>query len=265
MPGPSDEPSILDARVALDACVLFPVWSCDLLLTAQEVGIIQSVIASPEIIDEARRNALERYPDKAAGIAQRFDAVSRFVEGGRDPGELIEVDHLELINAKDRHVLETAVRYEADFVVTVDDGLHAEIEAWAGDWDRGGPLRGALTTDEFIALVAAEAPAKLGFLLRTMAARRRHPPATAADVPENSAIPSACPPSVRSAVRLTRPTGESRGERMTASRDLHEQFFHTGCTNTDVVVGSQRELTCISLTPIRSGGGQGWGIGRHVD
>lgn len=75
MADPSPEPSILDARVVLDACVLFPVWACDLLLTAQEVGMIQTVIASPEIIDEARRNALDRYPEKAAGIARRFSAV----------------------------------------------------------------------------------------------------------------------------------------------------------------------------------------------
>jgi len=184
MPDSSHEPSILDARVVLDACVLFPVWSCDLLLTAQEVGIIQSVIASPEIIDEARRNALDRYPDKAAGIAQRFEAVSRFVEGGREAGEPIDVEDLEVINVKDRHVLETAVRHDADFIVTVDDGFHAEINEWAGEEHRDGPLRGALTTDAFVALVAAEAPAKLAFLLRTMAARRRHPPATAADVLE---------------------------------------------------------------------------------
>lgn len=184
MPDSSDEPSILDARVVLDACVLFPVWSCDLLLTAQEVGIVQSVIASPEIIDEARRNALERYPDKEAGIAQRFEAVSRFVEGGAESGEPIEVDDLQLINAKDRHVLETAVRHNAAFIVTVDDAFHAEIETWTGGDDRGGLLRGALTTDAFIARVAAEAPAKLGFLLRTMASRRLNPPATAADVLE---------------------------------------------------------------------------------
>lgn len=68
--------------------------------------------------------------------------------------------------------------------MTVDDGLHAEINEWAGEKHRDGPLRGALTTDAFIARVAAEAPAKLGFLLRTMAACRRHPPATAADVLE---------------------------------------------------------------------------------
>ena len=184
MPDSSHEPLILDARVVLDACVLFPVWSCDLLLTAQEVGIIQSVIASPEIIDEARRNALDRYPDKAAGIAQRFEAVTRFVEGGREAGEPIEVDDIELINAKDRHVLETAVRHDADFVVTVDDGFNAEINEWAGEERRDGPLRGALTTDAFVALVAAKAPAKLRFLLRTMAARRRHRPAAAADVLE---------------------------------------------------------------------------------
>jgi len=110
MPDPSHEPSILDARVVLDACVLFPVWSCDLLLTAQEVGIVQSVIASPEIIDEARRNALDRYPDKAAGIAQRFETVCRFIEGGREAREPIDVVDLGLINAKDRHVLETALR-----------------------------------------------------------------------------------------------------------------------------------------------------------
>jgi hypothetical protein len=182
MPERASTPRLVDARIVVDACVLFPVWSCDVLLTAQEVGLVESVIATPEIIEEALRNALDRYPDKSESITRRFDAVSRFVEGGRMTPPPTEVDDVTWINAKDRHVLTAACRYEADIVITVDGGLYAELNAWAGAKERDAPLWSALTTDEFFALLAQQSPAKVAFLLRRMAGRRRNPPMTELDL-----------------------------------------------------------------------------------
>ncbi len=185
MPTSDSQPRLLDSRVVLDACVLFPVWCCDVLLTAQEVGIIRTVIASPEIIDEARRNALARYPDKAEGVERRFKAVRRFVEGGSDPLPEVLVDDIETINAKDRHVVRAAIHHEADFVITADNAFHTELNGWATSTARSNRLWGALTTDAFVNAASLESPAKLALLLRTMASKRRHPPMADVDLLDN--------------------------------------------------------------------------------
>lgn len=168
----------LPTRVLLDACVLFPVWSCDVLLTAQEVGLIDAVIASPDIIEEARRSALRRYPDKVELVARRFDAVIRFVEGADHPLPSVDVDDLVLINEKDRHVLQAAIHHGADYVVTSDVDLGIELNTWATRAQRDGPFRGSLTIDGFIAIAALEVPDKLAFLIRRMARKRQRPPMT---------------------------------------------------------------------------------------
>lgn len=103
----------------LDANVLYPVWLCDVLLSAAETEVFQ-VRWSERILEEAERNVKLSRPDAdAARISRRFQAM-------RESFEEAMVSEYEAIEAvmtnhpKDRHVLAAAVRGKADVIVTIN-------------------------------------------------------------------------------------------------------------------------------------------------
>ncbi|MEM6754275.1 MAG: PIN domain-containing protein [Cyanobacteria bacterium P01_C01_bin.38] len=103
-------------RVVLDACVLFPMYLRDTLLSAADVGLYLPYW-SQRILDEAMRNLVQKgkiTADKAMNLEQVMKAA--FAESMVEvPGELEKVmtNH-----PKDRHVLATAVTVQANTIVT---------------------------------------------------------------------------------------------------------------------------------------------------
>ncbi len=125
----------------LDADVLVPILSCDLLLTAFDHDLYQPIITS-KIFDEVERNLLRSSPHlDADALRRRVDqmrqALALHTRPDADGG-----DALEGINRKDRHVVAVALAHTANIVVTNDRRLRQEVAAL------GQPLR-AVSADDF--------------------------------------------------------------------------------------------------------------------
>lgn len=103
-------------RVVLDACVLFPMYLRDTLLSTADMGLYIPYW-SQRILDEAMRNLVNKKritPEKATNLERVMKAA--FTESMVEvPRELEEVmtNH-----PKDRHVLATAVNIKANTIVT---------------------------------------------------------------------------------------------------------------------------------------------------
>lgn len=125
----------------LDADVLVPILSCDLLLTAFDHDLFQPIV-TPKILDEVERNLIRAFPQlDPEALVRRLDHMRRALAlHTRDNAE--EGDAVERINRKDRHVVAAALANAADIVVTNDRRLRREIAAL------GQPL-GAVSADDF--------------------------------------------------------------------------------------------------------------------
>lgn len=134
----------------LDADVLVPILSCDLLLTAFDHDLYRPVI-TPRIFDEVERNLVEAHPDLEPGrLRRRVEHMHRALKlhTRADTGSAVGG-----INPKDHHVVAAALDAKADVVVTNDRRLSRELGAL------GGTIR-ALSADNFATgLVASDAHA----------------------------------------------------------------------------------------------------------
>ena len=104
----------------LDANVLYPQWLRDVLLTLAAMGSYDPVW-SEQIIDEMRRNVLHDHPEIDP---EHFDAATIAELRRAFPDAWIEVP-ADLItqmdnDPADRHVLATAVRADAQVIVTAN-------------------------------------------------------------------------------------------------------------------------------------------------
>jgi predicted nucleic acid-binding protein len=102
----------------LDANVLYPFSLRDLLLRLAELELY-APLWSERILDEMRRNLIERYTEEQA------DAIMAAMRGAFEEAEVdaAEVERLEPAmtnDAKDRHVLATAVAADCELIVTFD-------------------------------------------------------------------------------------------------------------------------------------------------
>lgn len=100
--------------VVLDACVLYPVGLCDVLLSIADNEIFQP-LWSQKILDELRKNVLEGRPD--AKIDRRIEAMieafpDAIVSGFEPIESMLDND------PKDRHVLAAAIVRGAETIVT---------------------------------------------------------------------------------------------------------------------------------------------------
>ena len=109
--------------VVLDACTLFPMLARDVLLTLAAHEFF-SPKWSARIRDEWTRNLLAQMMERSAdGDAQeRVDRIvaamtAAFPDADVDV-ELAELPALEPVDAKDRHVVATAIAAHADAIVT---------------------------------------------------------------------------------------------------------------------------------------------------
>ncbi len=108
--------------VVLDACTLFPMLARDVLLTLAAHEFF-SPKWSARIRDEWTRNLLAQMQRSVYGDAQkRVDRIvaaitAAFPDADVDV-ELVELPVLEPVDAKDRHVVATAIAAHADAIVT---------------------------------------------------------------------------------------------------------------------------------------------------
>jgi rRNA-processing protein FCF1 len=126
----------------LDADVLVPILSCDLLLSAFDADLYRPVVTAT-ILDELGRNLVKHFAhiDPSAlrrRVAQVASALSHHTH---DEGD-VTAAAVATVNRKDRHVAATALAHGADLVVSNDRRLRREINAL------DAALR-AVTGDEF--------------------------------------------------------------------------------------------------------------------
>lgn len=153
-----------DLVAVLDADVLVPILTCDLLLTAFEVHLYQPVVTN-KILTEVQRNLLRAHPDiDPTTLRRRVEAMRRALrinihadtEGGTNVAG---------INPKDRHVVAAALDAHAGIVVTNDRRLRREIAALVG------PLR-ARSADAFAVELADRDRAGLERVVDDLIAKR---------------------------------------------------------------------------------------------
>ena len=155
----------------LDADVLVPILSCDLLLSAFDADLYRPVV-TPTILDEVERSLIAGFthldPLALQGrVAQVAAALSLHTH---DEGD-ITAAAVATVNSKDRHVAATALKHGADLVVSNDRRLRREINAL------DQPLQ-AVTTDEFAQQLLADQPDGIDAVIDALVAKRTRRPIT---------------------------------------------------------------------------------------
>ena len=109
--------------VVLDACTLFPMLVRDVLLTLADHELFNPKW-SPRIRDEWTRNLTARLrtrapdADVSGQVARIASAVDRAFPDACFSAQIVEADTLAAVDAKDRHVVMTALAAQADAIVT---------------------------------------------------------------------------------------------------------------------------------------------------
>lgn len=106
-----------DLRVVLDACVLANFGLCDLLLTLAENPPLHRPVWNSEILDEVQRTQI----DKLGWPADLSRSWREAVESAFPEALVTEWQPLLpvcSVDEKDRHVLATAIRGQADLIIT---------------------------------------------------------------------------------------------------------------------------------------------------
>ena len=155
----------------LDADVLIPILTCDLLLTAFDYDLYRPII-TVTILDEVERNLVDAFThlDPAVlrdRVAQVAAALSLHTH---DEGDVNAVT-VATVNRKDRHVAATALQHDADLIVSNDRRLRREINAL------DQPLQ-AVTADEFAQQLLADQPDGIDAAIDALVAKRTRRPIT---------------------------------------------------------------------------------------
>ena len=155
----------------LDADVLVPILSCDLLLSAFDADLYRPVVTAT-ILDEVERSLIAGFthldPLALRGrVAQVAAALSLHTH---DEGDITEAA-VATVNRKDRHVAATALAHGADLVVSNDRRLRREINAL------DQPLQ-AVSADEFAQQLLADEPDVIDAVIDALVAKRTRRPIT---------------------------------------------------------------------------------------
>lgn len=158
-------------RYVLDACVLFPALTRDLLLTLAADGAY-AAIWTDEIIDEMRRNIVVNHPD--IEVSKLDSNLIATMNGALPAARLTGFEHLiaEMDNdPKDRHVAAAAAHAEATGILTYNlrDFRGAEILKRC--------IR-IITPAVFVEKLISEAPDTIAQAILKMSRRRLRPPMT---------------------------------------------------------------------------------------
>lgn len=153
----------------LDADVLVPILSCDLLLSAFDEDLFRPII-TVTILVEIERNLVDAFPhlDPVAlrgRVAQVAAALSFHTH---DEGDVTGAE-VASVNRKDRHVAATALAHGADLIVSNDRRLRREINAL------GQPLR-AVSGDEFAQQLLDDEPDGIDAVIDELVAKRTRRP-----------------------------------------------------------------------------------------
>ena len=159
----------------LDADVLVPILSCDLLLSMFEAQLFRPVVDT-KILSEVERNLIADFPhiDPAAlqrRVQQMAEALTHHTHASVDLAD----DDLQSINPKDRHVAAIAIAQHAAVIVTNDRRLRREANAL------GTPLR-AVPADEFACQLLEREPEHIQDVIDTLVAKRKRIPTSRRDL-----------------------------------------------------------------------------------
>ena len=125
--------------VVLDACTIFPMLPRDVLLTLATHGFF-SPKWSPRIRAEWCRNLAARMRERSidADAQKRVDRIAAAMDAAFPDAEVVtelaEPAILEPVNAKDRHVVVTAIATRADAIITfniTDFAAGIRTQCWA--------------------------------------------------------------------------------------------------------------------------------------
>ena len=161
--------------VVLDACTLFPMLARDVLLTLAAHEFF-SPKWSARIRDEWTRNLLMQMQERSAdGDAQkRIDRIvaamtAAFPDADVDV-ELVELPALEPVDAKDRHVVATAITAHADAIVTFN------VKDFAADHLQERLQIEVIHPDDFIMDLIDLNEKRAVAAFRELRARKKNPP-----------------------------------------------------------------------------------------
>lgn len=89
---------------------------------------------------------------------------------------------MDIVNVKDRHVLDAARHHHVDYVITDDARLRQEIRRWADTTTSCRRPPAALSADNYTARLVHEDAEGVQSVIAAMAARFRNPQRSEADV-----------------------------------------------------------------------------------
>lgn len=159
--------------VVLDANVLYPFRVRDTLLRFAEAGLFRARW-SPTILDEWRRNLLEKRPELSESVDSQLSAMERaFPESCINGANRLQ-QSLELPDPDDRHVLATAICVDAEHIVT--ENLKDFPEAYLAEFGIT-----AVSADDFLASTFELYPAEALAAMRAMRLDYKNPPFTASE------------------------------------------------------------------------------------
>ncbi len=133
----------------LDADVLVPILSCDVLLSMFDADLYQPIV-TPTILAEVERNLIESHPNHDVGLLRRRVGYMTTALGTHIHADAAFTGFAE-INTKDRHVVAAAMAGKATHIVTNDRRLRREITRL------GTPVQ-ALTNDQFATFMVQQSP-----------------------------------------------------------------------------------------------------------
>ena len=159
--------------VLLDANVLFPFRTRDVLLRFYHAGLFQARW-SPQILDEWTRNLLTLRPELSDSIAAQLRAMREAFPEALVTGHESLIKGLDLPDPDDRHVLAAAIRCGAQHIVTenLSDFPAAALEPFSIE---------AIDADEFLSRTYDLYPTEALEVCRTIRTSYRNPPFTSSE------------------------------------------------------------------------------------
>lgn len=162
---------IADRPVAvLDANVLFPFRTRDILLRFHHAGLFQARWTE-RILDEWTRNLLDWKPDLERSVRSQRRAMTEHFDDAWVTGYEPLIKTLDLPDSGDRHVLAAAIRCGAAYVVTEN------LADFPGEVLAGLDIE-AITGDAFLSRVLELYPSEALAVLGTLRKHYSNPPFT---------------------------------------------------------------------------------------
>ena len=107
-------------KIFLDACVLVPIGSTNVILTAAEHNLTQPYW-SPAVVDEAVRAIADSRPGlDDVRIRRRFTAMDSVFPGASVPPDMSTLDGYDFPDPDDKHVVAAALAADAQTIVTAN-------------------------------------------------------------------------------------------------------------------------------------------------